>query len=186
MSEKESPNNDMKKNHKNKFKTPEGYFDNFNERLFARMNAEEEEPNVTFLPKSDGFGVPDNYFNSVYPAIKKRLNGDSGKVFALQKYRTFYYAAAAIAALFVLTLAWNLNQDKEIGFEDLASADIETYFENNELGLSSYEIAETVNLENISISDFTEKNIEEESILEYLDENIEDLEDLDLNYEELQ
>lgn len=176
----------MNKNHNNKFKTPEGYFENFNQRLFERLEEENDEPNTDFLPKSDGFGIPEKYFESVQLSIIQKLKGDSTKVISIKRFQAFYYAAAAIAALFVLTLAWNWSQDDKIDFEDLASIDIETYFENNELGLSSYEIAETVNLEDISIADIVDKNLEDTSILDYLDENVEDFEDLDLSYEELQ
>jgi len=176
----------MKKNHENKFKTPEGYFESFNEKLFARMGAEEGEPNTDFLPKTDGFKVPKSYFNGVYPSVQPKLKSSRPKVISLFQNKVMYYAAAAVAVLFVLTFGWNTDQNMDFGFDDLANADIEAYFEDNELGLSSYEIAETVNLEDISISDITESSLEEESILEYLDENVEDLEDLDLDYEELQ
>ena len=175
----------MNKDHKNKFKTPEGYFESFNEKLFARLDAEEGDPNTDFLPKSDGFTIPKDYFEEVYPKVQSKSTKSSPRVISLNTRRTFYYAAAAIAVLFALTLGWNWNQDSDASFEDLADADIETYFEHNELGFSSYEIAETVNLENLSITDFSDEILEEDSILEYLDENVEDLEDLDLDYEEL-
>jgi hypothetical protein len=183
---KEYPKDSMNKNHKNKFKTPQGYFEGFNERLFTRMEAEENGPNTDFLPKSDGFGVPDAYFENVYPRVQSKLENSTPKVISLNRYKTVYYAAAAVAVIFVLSLTWRANQEQPLNFEDLASADIETYLEDYDFGLSSYEIAENVNLDDISISDITEKSLEDESILEYLDENVEDLEDLDLNYEELQ
>ena len=176
----------MKKDHENKFKTPEGYFESFNERLFARLEAEEGGPNTDFLPKSDGFSIPDGYMDTIYSSVQSKLEKRDTKVISLNRYRMFYYAAAAVAVLFALTFGWNWNNEPDLGFEDLANADIETYFENNALDFSSYEIAETVNLDEISISDITGKSLQEESILEYLDENVEDLEDLDLNYEELE
>ena len=176
----------MKKNHDNSFKTPEGYFDKFNERLFARIESEENEPDTSFLPKTDGFKVPTAYFKGVYPEVKSMLERPKSKVVSINRYRTWYYAAAAVAVLFVVSLGWNWNQNQDLDFNDLASADIETYFDDYELGLSSYEIAEAVNLSDLSLTDITDKNIEEESILEYLDENVDDLEDLDLNYEELE
>ena len=172
----------MKKNHKNKFKTPEGYFDNFNARLFERLEEEGKVPSI--LPKTDGFGVPDGYFDSVYTSVVKKIEEKPTKVISLKRYRPFYYAAAVLAILFALRLGWDQNQ--EVNFEDLASADIEAYLESSDLGLSSYEIAEVVNLEEISLADMTEKSFEDETILEYLDENVEDLDDLDLNYEELE
>ena len=176
----------MKKNHKNKFKTPEGYFDNFNERLFERLAVDETSQESTLIPKSDGFAAPDGYFDSIYSSTIEKLKGKTPKVISLVGYRAVYYAAAAVALIFVLALAWNWNQSPDLNFEDLASMDIETYFEDTDYGLSSYEIAEAVNLDDISISDITEKILEEESILEYLDANVEDLEDLDLDYDELQ
>jgi len=39
----------MKKNHKDKFKTPEGYFESFNERLMDKIVKEE-----SIIPSSDG------------------------------------------------------------------------------------------------------------------------------------
>lgn len=176
----------MKKNHKNKFKTPEGYFDNFNERLFERLTDEEKIEESSAIPRSDGFGVPEGYFDSVYASTIKRMDGKSSKIISLRKYQPFYYAAAAIAVIFALTLAWNWNETTDVSFEDLASTDFDTYFENNDLGLSSYEIAEVVNLEDISLEDITDENIGDETILDYLDENVDEIEDLELNYEELQ
>ncbi|MEO0571061.1 MAG: hypothetical protein AAF039_05100 [Bacteroidota bacterium] len=172
----------MKKNHKNKFKTPEGYFESFNERLFERLEEESNMPSI--IPKADGFGVPDGYFDSVYDKVARKMGERPSKVISLKRYRPFYYAAAVLAILFALRLGWEQNQ--EVNFENLASADIEAYLENGDLGLSSYEIAEVVNLEDISLDDITEKGFEDETILEYLDENVEDLDDLDLNYEELE
>ena len=67
----------MNKNHNNKFKTPEGYFENFNQRLFERLEEENDEPNTDFLPKSDGFGIPEKYFESVQLSIIQKLKGDS-------------------------------------------------------------------------------------------------------------
>jgi len=176
----------MDKDHDNTFKTPKGYFESFNEQLFARLEAEEGEPNTDFLPKSDGFTIPKGYLDKVYPTIQSKLNNSRGKVISFRQRNIFYYAAAAVAVLFVVTIGVNWNQSPDLSFDDLASADIETYFENNEFGLSSYEIAENMDLEEISITDITEQRLQEESILEYLDEHVDHLEDLDLNYEELE
>lgn len=176
----------MKKNHKNKFKTPEGYFDNFNERLFERLADEEKTEESSVIPKSDGFAVPEGYFDSVYASTMKIMDEKSPKIISLRKYQPFYYAAAAIAVIFALTLAWNWNKTPDVNFEDLASTDIDAYFENNDLGLSSYEIAEAVNLGDISLEYITDENLGDETILDYLDENVDEIEDLELNYEELQ
>ncbi|WP_350288177.1 hypothetical protein [uncultured Croceitalea sp.] len=170
----------MKQNHKNPYKTPEGYFDSFNERLMDKIVKEE-----SIIPKNDGFSVPDLYFETFNDKITNRT---SPKVVRLHSYRKYYYAAASIAAIAVLAFFFSQNNEPEFGFEDLASAEIAAYFENNEMKLTSYELAEVVNIENVAILDITEteNTIEKEMILEYLDENVDELEDLNLDYEEFE
>ena len=63
----------MKEEQKNKFKTPEGYFESFNERLMARMAVEEAQKS-DLIPKTDGFVVPDGYFDAVYESVNDRLS----------------------------------------------------------------------------------------------------------------
>ena len=64
----------------------------------------------------------------------------------------------------------------------MASAEIEAYFDNNTLGMTSYEIATIIPIEDVSLDDVLNDVLEESSILEYLDENVEDIEDLNLDY----
>lgn len=170
----------MKQNHKNPHKTPEGYFDSFNERLMDKIVKEE-----SIIPVNDGFSVPDLYFETFNDKITNRT---TPKVVRLHSYRKYYYAAASIAAIALLVFFFNKNSEPEFGFEDLASAEIDAYFENNEMELTSYELAEVVNIENVAILDITEteNTIEKEMILEYLDENVDELEDLNLDYEEFE
>ena len=172
-------------NQKNKFKTPEGYFESFNERLMNRLETEEEDVVSGIIPKADGFAVPVGYFASINTHVKDKLDSSS-KVVSLRSYRTFYYAAASIAAIFVLVLAWNWDNQPQVGFDDLANTEIDAYFESNEFGLTSYEIAEVLPVENIGVIDITDSEIEEENLLEYLNENIEDLDELNLEYDELE
>lgn len=173
----------MKKNHKNKFKTPEGYFDNFNERLMDKIVKEE-----SLIPKKDGFAVPDGYFASINNQISKKLKLEQPKVIQLKSFRKYYYAAASIAAIFVLGFWFSQNTNEQVNFEDLANAEIDAYFENNDLDLTSYELAEVVNLEEVSILDITEteNSVENDMILEYLDENIEEIDDLNLDYDDFE
>ncbi len=174
----------MKENQEHKFKTPEGYFENFNERLMQRLE-EEVEGQSEIIPKTDGFAVPEGYFESIGDTISKEVSSSKPKVISLQSYKTFYYAAAAIAAVFILVFAWNTDQTT-LDFDDLANAEITAYFEDEDFGLSSYEIAEVLPLEELSLNDVTEIPLEEENILEYLDETVEDFEELNLDYDELE
>ena len=171
----------MKKDKKNSFNTPEGYFESFHDRLMDKINKEEAQTE-TIIPKSDGFGIPEGYFNGVTEKVLSKTVEDTGKVIQLKSYRKFYYGAAAVAAIFLLVFGLNWKSETPIGFDDLASTEIDAYFENTKIDMSSYELAELVSLENLELNDVLENDIEAENILEYLDENVEDFEDLNLDY----
>ncbi|WP_394971370.1 hypothetical protein [uncultured Croceitalea sp.] len=173
----------MKKNHKNKFKTPEGYFDNFNERLIDKIIKED-----SLIPKGDGFAVPKDYFESFNTKISNKVNQEQPRVIHLKPYKKYYYAAASIAAILLFSFWFSQYNQTQLGFDDLASAELDAYFEKTDLDFSSYELAEVINLDEVSILDITEiDNIQESKmILEYLDDNIDEIEDLNLDYDEFE
>jgi len=168
---------------KHNFKTPEGYFDSFNERLMARLHHEQADNALSFLPKSDGFDTPDSYFDDLEKKVLDKIPQKETKVIRFQTYRKLYYGVAAIAAIFIIFFGLNIKSESPIAFEDLASAEIDAYLEYAEFNLSSYELAELVPLESTELNDVMDTPLESENILEYLDENIEDIEELNLNLE---
>lgn len=173
----------MKKNKRNSFNIPEGYFENFNDRLMDRIKEEETGKAESLIPKNDGFTVPDGYFNKVTPAVLSKTLEKETKVVPLKSNWSFYYGAAAVAAMFILIFSLTRKSSSEsISFDDLASTEIEAYFDNNTLGMTSYEIATIIPIEDVSLDDVLNDVLEESSILEYLDENVEDIEDLNLDY----
>ena len=173
----------MKKDKENNFKTPEGYFDSFHERLMDKIEQEETALGESVIPKTDGFSVPEGYFsNLTQDVLSKTIDGQKGKVIELRPYRKFFYGAAAAAAVLLLIFIPNWNTEPQIGFEDLASTEIDDYFDTAQLDMSSYEIAEVVSLQDIELSDVMDDNLEAENILDYLDENVEDIEELNLDY----
>ncbi|MEP3209595.1 MAG: hypothetical protein ABJN95_10420 [Maribacter sp.] len=162
-------------NKNNPFKTPEGYFENFTDGLLDKLS--EEKLN---LPKDDGFAVPEDYFDGLHKNIQQRLDADETKVVQLHPYRKYYLAAASIAAIVLLFFGFNWNTPKELTFDDIASADIESYFESNELGLTTYEIAEVLPVDELEINEILENQFDEENVIDYLNENVDDIEDLNL------
>ncbi|THV59626.1 hypothetical protein EZV76_08650 [Flagellimonas alvinocaridis] len=170
----------MKKDKKNSFNTPEGYFENFNERLMGRI--EKEVHSESIIPKSDGFSIPENYFDEITPKIMSKTTGEGGKVIQLKSYRTFYYGAAAVAAVFVLVFGLNWKSTTTVAFDDLANAEIDAYFESNELDINTYELAELISLDNVELNDVLEQDLDAENILEYLDETVDDIDELNLDY----
>lgn len=172
------------KNKNNAFKTPEGYFDNLAERIADRLEERNEDlPNFN-LDHEKGFKVPEGYFENLKDAILKKQNGGEAKVVKLHPYRKFYIAAASIAAITLLLLAFPWNTKENLAFEDLASTEIEDYFEENELELSSYEIAEVLSVEELEVNDILDTELNQENIIDYLDEHVDDFDELNIESDE--
>lgn len=170
----------MNKSSKNNgFKTPDGYFDGLNDKIMAKLS---EESSV--LPKDDGLVVPDNYFETFNEKVLSKVNQKETKVVQLIPYRKYYFAAASIAAVALVIFGLNWNSSSEPTFESLAESDIESYFEDTELGLSSYEIAEVIPVDDLEISDILENQLNEDNVIEYLNDNIDDFEELNLDSDE--
>ena len=132
------------------------------------------------IPESDGFGIPEGYLDNLNKNIRQKLDASEVKVISITSYKKYYYAAASIAAITLVVLGLNFNSSEEIGFEDLAHTEIETYFEDNELGLSTYEIAEMLPVDELEISDILSTQFNEENMLNYLNDNLDDFEELNL------
>jgi len=162
-------------NKNNPFKTPEGYFEKLTDKVIGKLSEEELD-----LPAEDGFVVPDNYFENFHANLQSTLNIEETKVIPLTSYRNYYLVAASIAALVLVYLGFNYTTSEDLTFENLAEADIESYFENNEYDLSTYEIAEVLPIDELEINDILTNRFDEEILIEYLDENIKDFEELNL------
>ncbi|MCR9227379.1 MAG: hypothetical protein NXH90_08180 [Flavobacteriaceae bacterium] len=177
----------MKKDKKNSFNTPEGYFESFNGRLMDKIKEEEAKELISVIPKTDGFAVPDDYFEKVESDIISKTSRKEVKVVPLISNRNFYYTVAAIAAIFILIFSITGNPTSDpISFDDLANSEIEAYLEDTEFEMTSYELAEVVSMEEIELSDILDDDLEEVIIMEYLNENVEDFQDLnleDIDYE---
>ncbi|MGO4919033.1 hypothetical protein [Maribacter spongiicola] len=168
----------MNKNKKNPFKTPEGYFDSFEGKLMDKLSKTEST-----IPKDSAFKVPDNYFESFNESLKGKLDNEP-KVIPLFPIKKVIAVAASIAAIVLIALNYNWSPSSELSFSDLANADIEAYFENNDFELSPYEIAEVLPVTNTEYSDFLSSPIESEDLLDYLNENVSDIDELNIDNNE--
>ncbi|WP_405397462.1 hypothetical protein [Maribacter sp. Asnod2-G09] len=168
----------MNKKNKIPFKTPEGYFDSFEDKLMDKLSKTEST-----IPKDNAFKVPDNYFESFNESLKGKLDNEP-KVIPLFPIKKIIAVAASIAAIVLIALGYNWNSSSELNFSDLANADIEAYFENNDFELSPYEIAEVLPVTNTEYSDFLSSPIESDNLLDYLNENVSDFDELNIDYNE--
>ena len=174
----------MKKdNQNNDFKTPEGYFESFTERLMGRLS-DDQSVSYDLIPKNDGFEVPEGYFEGVNQSIREKLSLSETEVVQLRPFKKYYAVAAAVAAIVTLAFIFNWNASSEISFDNIADSDIENYFENTDLELTTYELAELIPVDELEYVDMLEGHLDQENVLDYLDDNIDDIEALNLENDE--
>lgn len=158
-----------KKKHTHGFKTPDGYFDQFEDALFDQLKLEG-------MPKETGMTAPDGYFDSVEAAIFSKLEDTekSPKVISLFNKKTITYAVAIAAALaLIITLALPaINGSTEV--EELPLADIESYLQNDKLDWDSYDVAAMMTDEELNSLSMETDLFNEENLEDYLLENIDD------------
>ncbi|WP_047415640.1 hypothetical protein [Cellulophaga sp. Hel_I_12] len=157
------------------FKIPEDYLDNFTHKLMAKIS--EESSRET---KRDGFKVPEAYFDALYTNIETKINSPSPKVIQLNPFKKYYYAAA-VAAVLLFFIGLNLNTTAEITFDDLAISDIESYFEDNDLDFSTYELAEMLPIDELEIKDIIDHQLNDENIIDYIDNSTDTFEELNFD-----
>lgn len=151
-------------NKNNGFDIPEDYFDVFEERLLQKLEKHK-------LPKSTGFILPKNYLENVESNIESKLKSTYKKtnIIPLFTKKTLYYALAiASCAILIITLT-----TKNTSIEDLNNipiSSLESYLEEEQIGITTYDIASLLNTEEIVL----EENIliENEEIENYLLENL--------------
>jgi hypothetical protein len=161
------------------FRTPKGYFEHLTDDLLDNMSKE-----TSSLPKKDGFKAPEGYFDNLDKKILKNVTEKESKVIRLKSYSRYFLAAASIAAILILVLNIQQKGKSSFTFDDLASTDIENYLEENEPGLSSYELAEVLLTEKLEVNDILNSELDDENIIDYLEDNIDDIDELNLEIDE--
>ena len=169
-----------KKYKKEGFKVPEGYFEGLTDRILDRVK--EKAPD---LPKEEGFTLPEGYFDSLNERVQKRLSdSENPGVIRMNPWKKYYFVAASIAALVVIVIGIRMSRSDDFTFSDLASTELENYLNETDLGLTSYELAEVLPVEELEVNDILDAGLNEENIIDYLDENVEDLDELNIEYDE--
>ncbi|WP_299390402.1 hypothetical protein [uncultured Gelidibacter sp.] len=153
------------------FKTPDSYFDNFDERLFKKMAVQKEMSEMD----GPGYKVPEHYFESFDAKLENRLKDvQQPKVRSLVSWRKAAYISGA-AAVLVLMFTVFLKSDNILTINQVETASIESYLNNENLNI--YDITSLLNAEDIVVDDFVANTFTDESLENYLINNasIEDL-----------
>ncbi|WP_373072276.1 hypothetical protein, partial [Zeaxanthinibacter enoshimensis] len=136
------------------------------------------------LPAETGMAVPDGYFESFEERLKAKMQKPEPKVIQFKSYRKYWVSAVSAAAILLLTFSLFGPGNNELGFDDLAKGDIEAYFENKDIELNEYEIAQVIPVDELEVQDLLDDNIDREQLMDYLDESLEDIDDLNFSIDE--
>ena len=153
------------------FKTPEAYFDNFEERLFEKMTVQQEMASL----KESGHKVPEHYFEDFDRKLQDRIKTDaSPKVRRLIPWKNAVIVSAVAAAL-LLMFGIYIKSDNPISLNQIETVSIENYLSNEDLNI--YDLASFLNEEDLDMDDFVSNTFSDESLENYLLNNasIEDL-----------
>jgi hypothetical protein len=164
------------KSHKNNggFKVPEGYFESFESKLFEKITSDTDSQ---LSSKMDaGFKIPEDYFATLEGAILQKINDDKpkGKLISLRTRRNVLYLSG-IAAMIAIIISISIPKESELNFNTIEVADIHAYFNEEDVELSTTEIAALLDGD-ITYSETLEKDfIDDETLLEYLsDQDLDD------------
>lgn len=153
------------------FKTPSGYLDELEDRVFARLNNEDGSKDL----KSSGFNLPENYFDTVEASVLNRLETKrETKIISLLTRRRLTYISSVAAALI---LAFTLFLNNEVGADELNYEVVSDYILDEDI--DSYDLAALLTEEELSSIDIEIYNdsYNTDSIEDYLLENV-DLEEI--------
>jgi hypothetical protein len=154
------------KKQKSGFKVPENYFDNFEKRIFNKIETET-------LPKETGFKAPDGYFDSLEDTLLQRLNAKKNhqKVISLNSRKTWIYLTAIAACLTIIVSMLIRDESIVKQIDSLKTASIENYIEEGYLDLESYEVLALLDDEDLTNINFESDIFSEELLEDYLLEN---------------
>jgi hypothetical protein len=146
------------------YKTPESYFENFDEALFAKIAA-------STLPKKHGFKVPDSYFENLEDKIVAKAIASKKpqqKVITLKRALVFVSGIAAAMVLYFNIAKTNEPVKEEISFDSLTVSEINTWLEDESFHIGNYAIGTEfeVSSEKNEVLDIPASDLEE-----YLKEN---------------
>ncbi len=143
------------------FKTPDQYFERFDERL---VNALSKAPLDKDIPS--GFETPKGYFDTIDDTIIDQTKSKS-KIIPFRPNPKLYYIVGVAASL-ILLLAIFINTEKT---SEISAEMVEIYFQESDL--NSYELAELLSEADMLEEDFLiiETDYSEDSLESYLLDN---------------
>ena len=155
------------KKYKEGFDLPKDYFEEFENRLFNRINIES-------LPKNSGFKVPPGYFNDLDKKIVSSVEeSNKTKIISIVSKKALLYAVSIAACAVLIFSLINFNNEV-MTLSDIDLTTIETYIEEGNLELTNYDLTSLLTEEDLNELTIEENIIPVELIEDYLLDNIND------------
>ena len=146
------------KSMKTGFEVPNGYFESLEDRVLSKIKSEVIND------------IPEGYFDTIEDRVFKKIKNEEPKVISLKSRFVKVAAPLAIAASILLLITLQLfNTNQKDVFANLETSEIETWINNGDLDLETFEITSVYNdadFENIELYDSYSDN----DLLEYLDD----------------
>ena len=158
--------NSNSKHIKTGFKTPDNYFDSFDEKLLSKLAAK----TGIQVDNKTGFKVPEGYFDSFEKELLSKTDKPIPKVISLFSISKFYYVASVAAILVFSLFIIKPTYSGPITFDDLEYASIEEYINTENLDITAVELADLYGVHTTDLDNISFLNIEDENILNYLSE----------------
>lgn len=151
------------------FKTPDKYFENFEEELSVRMNEEK-------LPQKAGFSIPDDYFGNLEDRVIATVinKKEQNKVILLFRKKYFGYAAAIAACLVIGTMIFNSTQNKST-LDTIQIGLIDKYIDDGNLNMDLYDLTSYLQFQDIPTTiDFENQHFSQPTLENYILETTEE------------
>lgn len=162
------------------FKIPDRYFEGFSQDLQKRLKHPLGYPEAA----ESGFKVPDTYFERFESRMLKRLHAQPPKVRPLWNRSNFKWGIAIAATMALMLLLQTGKETSQPQFEDLARNEIEDYLEIRYSDLNTFELAESLPLEDLTMGDLLEDIPHDAQILNYLERKYEAYDHFNLENDE--
>ena len=161
-------NKNLKNIKQSGFKVPKDYFENLEESL---LNSSEINIDI----KESGFKVPDNYFDKVETSILNKTSNKTKETRVISLYnKKTLITSLSIAATILLLLNLSIF-DKQITFDSIDNAALETFVLNEEL--ESLDIARLISNDNELSNSLLPDSVSDTYLESYLLDS-EDIEDI--------
>ena len=158
-----------KDTYKHGFNAPEGYLENFEDRLFA-------DKAVFEFPESDGFKIPDGYFEALDARLIAASKAPEAQPKVIQLYRNKYvrYVAAIAACTILMVTIVNGNDPTSGTIEDIELAAISEYIETENVDFDTFDVIALLQEEELTNLNTQNQYVSEETLETYLLETLED------------